>query len=117
LCACTIILNVWGSGATRYEITFVGYPGTTTSLRVELLRDVGFSPPIAKGEVEEHQVDSDTARPHAVFDRPSQRSGLPRSPRRTSGIKKAFASNVDAMLRDLEDAVAPGDAFSYQGNP
>jgi hypothetical protein len=31
-------------------------------------------------------------------------------------VEKAFASNVDAVLFDLEDAVAPSDTFSYSAN-
>jgi citrate lyase beta subunit len=31
-------------------------------------------------------------------------------------VEKAFASNVDAVLLDLEDAVAPSDTFSYSAN-
>jgi hypothetical protein len=58
------------------EITFVGHLGMTTSLRAERLRDKGFSLPIANGEVEERQVDSDTGQPHAAFGRMPQRSGL-----------------------------------------
>jgi hypothetical protein len=72
-----MIHDVWGSGATRLnEITFVGHLGMTTSLRAERLRDKDSSLPIANGEVEERQVDSDTGQPHAAFGRMPQRSGL-----------------------------------------
>jgi hypothetical protein len=96
------------------EIAFVGHLGMTTSFGAKRLRDVGLSPPIANGKSSSaRSTQSGTAarrvRPDAASQRPLSVSMS------NFGDPKAFASNVDAMLLDFEDA-APGDTFSYPEN-
>ena len=83
-----------GKGSNSpHEITFVGHPVMTTSLRTGLLLDEVFSP-----------------------DR--QRRGRGAAGRLGYGTAaRRVRPDADAMLLDPEDAVAPGDTFSYPENP
>jgi hypothetical protein len=99
-----------------HEITFVGHPVTTKSLRTELL-DEGFSPrsPTARSRSDGSTPIRDGRTPRSAGRRGAGTSLGPHVELR--GFGEEVAPNVDAMPLYLEDAVAPGGTLSYPENP